>query len=280
MMSDSATVSVIIPTYNAASTLMQAIDSALKQTHPVLEIWVCDDGSSDDSAELVYALQHPKVKWLDCGRNYGPGMPRNMGAARATGTWLCFLDSDDYWLEDKLEKQLLTLNATGCRMVSSNAIISRNSLLTEEHLLPELPGSVSFEGLLHNNVLVCSSVMVHRDVFFQTKGFPEERALSALADYTCWLQCMMHTNACLLSEPLMVYNDAPAVSIRSYGAQTIWGQRALVFGYVLEILRQGGYSSDKRYTTLRAHWLRAVRKHSGLWTWFLAYLFNNKKGLY
>jgi glycosyltransferase involved in cell wall biosynthesis len=279
MMKWSGTVSVIIPTYNAAGTLVKAIESVLHQTYPVLEILICDDGSTDISEELVKGLDNPKVSWLDCGRNYGPGKPRNMGALAAKGDWLCFLDSDDYWLPEKLEQQLSLLADTGCQLASTNAFVSRGGIRTMERLLPSLPARVSFEELLNDNLIVCSSVMVYREIWLKTKGFPEERILSALEDYACWLQCLMRTEACIVNEPLLVYNDAPTVSIRSNGIQTIWGQRALVFGYVLERLQEQGYASDRRFRLLRKHWLRAVRKHFGYRRWLSAWLLNKKAPL-
>src|SRR4051794_13419670 len=99
-------VSVIIPTWNRAATLGPAIQSVLNQTYPPREVLVCDDGSTDNSVDVVAQLDDQRIRWLPGGRGGRPAIPRNRGIGAATGEWLAFLDSDDEWLPDKLERQL------------------------------------------------------------------------------------------------------------------------------------------------------------------------------
>src|SRR3954470_1810603 len=98
------TVSVIIPTYNYARYLPQAIDSALGQTHAPLEVIVVDDGSTDDTPRVLeaYASRIRVIRQA----NQGAGAARNAGIAAARGEYVAFLDSDDLWRRDKLELQL------------------------------------------------------------------------------------------------------------------------------------------------------------------------------
>ena len=114
-------ISVVIPTYNRAKDLMIAIDSVLKQSYPVLEILVCDDGSNDQSKELVLAINNSLVKWIDCGKNGGPAIPRNIGIKQSKGNWIAFLDSDDEWQSNKVEEQISQATKLNCKAVSSNA---------------------------------------------------------------------------------------------------------------------------------------------------------------
>ncbi len=93
-----AEVSVIIPTWNAAATIKTAVLSALRQTYPPLEILVCEDGSTDNSKEIVESLNDARVRWLTGPHAGQPAIPRNRGIRKATGQWLAFLDSDDEWL--------------------------------------------------------------------------------------------------------------------------------------------------------------------------------------
>src|ERR1700739_3316319 len=99
-------VSVIIPTYNRQNTLLRAVKSVLQQTYTVHEILICDDGSDDDSKKIITELKSEKIKWLDCGKNGMPSIPRNKGIQYSTGDWIAFLDSDDEWLPNKTETQL------------------------------------------------------------------------------------------------------------------------------------------------------------------------------
>jgi len=89
------TVSVVIANYNRSDMLVKAIQSALEQTYSVLEILVCDDGSTDDSREKVKALNNEKVQWIDSGKNGRPAIPRNIGLSKSKGDWIAILDNDD-----------------------------------------------------------------------------------------------------------------------------------------------------------------------------------------
>ncbi|MFP8955198.1 glycosyltransferase family 2 protein [Natrialbaceae archaeon A-CW3] len=102
-------VSVIIPTYNRATTLSHAIDSALEQTIDDLEVVVVDDGSTDDTATVLSSYDDPRVRPVVHATNQGANVARNTGIDHARGEYIAFLDSDDYWHREKLEKQLNAL---------------------------------------------------------------------------------------------------------------------------------------------------------------------------
>lgn len=112
-------VSVVIPTYNRARWLPQAVESALNQTLAPLEVVVVDDGSTDETEAVCGSLPET-VRYIRQERA-GAGAARNRGAAEAEGEWLAFLDSDDMWTTDKLEVQLAALAATGAVWSITNA---------------------------------------------------------------------------------------------------------------------------------------------------------------
>jgi glycosyltransferase involved in cell wall biosynthesis len=105
---NSSEISVIIPAYNAAAFLSEAITSVLSQECLPGEVIVVDDGSTDDTAAIAMSFA-PQVRLLT-QPNAGPGAARNLGVRNARGTMLAFLDSDDLWLPDKLKLQLAALN--------------------------------------------------------------------------------------------------------------------------------------------------------------------------
>jgi glycosyltransferase involved in cell wall biosynthesis len=105
---ESRRVSVVVPTYNRAELIQEAIESVLRQTTPVHELIVVDDGSTDSTCELVRAYGDRAVLLRHDHR--GAAAARNRGLARATGDWIAFLDSDDVWTPTKLEKQLQYLD--------------------------------------------------------------------------------------------------------------------------------------------------------------------------
>lgn len=114
-----ALVSVVIPTYNRAGLIAQSIQSALAQTYRNLEIIVVDDGSTDNTKEVVAAFG-PAVQYF-YKTNSGPAGTRNVGIQKARGEFVAFLDSDDLWEPDKIEKQLRCFQENPrAAMVSSN----------------------------------------------------------------------------------------------------------------------------------------------------------------
>jgi cellulose synthase/poly-beta-1,6-N-acetylglucosamine synthase-like glycosyltransferase len=169
-----ATVSVVIPAYNAAATIAAAIESVLAQTRPPEEIIVVDDGSKDETSAVV-ELFGPAVRLLRQA-NAGCGQARNTGAREARGTWLAFLDADDLWLPTKLERQLPEtadprIAVVVCRKYS------------EEGLL--LGRRLAFDDLWTQNDAIVSSSLVRRSAFEQAGGF---WTLRACEDYHLWLR--------------------------------------------------------------------------------------------
>ena len=124
-------VSVIIPTFNRARFLQESVASVLAQTSPVHEIIIVDDGSTDETADVVSSM--PSTVRYICQQNSGPSAARNRGAAISTGEYLAFLDSDDLWESDKIEIQLGVLQSctevrwcvTNCMIVSLDGTPSK-----------------------------------------------------------------------------------------------------------------------------------------------------------
>ena len=100
-------VSVVIPTFNRASRLLEAIRSVQEQTVEDWELVIVDDGSTDSTEEAVRAIPDRRIRYLPVSHR-GVSAARNFGIARSVGPWICFLDSDDRWTPRKLERQLET----------------------------------------------------------------------------------------------------------------------------------------------------------------------------
>lgn len=108
-------VSVIIPTYNRAALLREAVDSVLQQTFVDWELIVVDDGSTDGTAEYLASVSDLRVRVARSGHSGNPNTVRNAGLAHAIGRYVAFLDSDDWWSADKLARQVAALESTpGC----------------------------------------------------------------------------------------------------------------------------------------------------------------------
>ncbi len=113
-MKNSGLVSVILPVYNRESTIKRAIDSVLRQTYSKLELIVIDDASSDNTVKLVNEYTDERIRLICQEQNGGACKARNVGIANARGEYIAFQDSDDEWLEDKLDTQIKIMKEKKC----------------------------------------------------------------------------------------------------------------------------------------------------------------------
>jgi teichuronic acid biosynthesis glycosyltransferase TuaG len=216
-MNSQPSVSVIIPTWNRAATIVAAIESALGQTYAPLEVLVCDDGSTDETERLVARILDQRVRWLPGPRGGRPAIPRNRGIATAQGEWLAFLDSDDEWLADKLAVQMEAVRRSGRLASCTNAWRVVAGVRQADPLLDNPKAVLDFDTMLTGNIVVCSSALIHRSLFPAVEGFPEARLLTAIEDYALWLRVGTFTQFDCLATPLVLYRDDPAVSVRADG---------------------------------------------------------------
>ena len=114
---DYGLVSIIMPLYNAADFVKETIESVLAQTYPNWELLITDDCSTDNSVEVVRSFDDPRIKLFHNEKNSGAATTRNTSIAKASGRWVAFLDSDDLWDKEKLEKHLAF-------MIGKNATLS------------------------------------------------------------------------------------------------------------------------------------------------------------
>ena len=106
-------VSVIIPTYNRSTLLLRAIESVRNQTYKHLEIIIVDDGSTDNTEEIVRRLKDNRIIYIKHNKNMGASAARNTGVKKSSGEFVAFLDSDDEWLPEKIEKQINVFSKFG-----------------------------------------------------------------------------------------------------------------------------------------------------------------------
>lgn len=196
------TVSVIIPTYNSARFLRGAIESALAQEGVDKEIIVVDDGSTDETPQLLESFG-PAIKAIR-QPNAGCGPARNHGARVATGDWLAFLDADDLWLPGKLSTQLACADDQTGFIYSDcynfGDVDRVHSRLSEAVTFYE--GEV-FERLLLNNFITVSTVLMRKAWFDRLGGFSNDRNLAE--DWDLWMRYAAEAPIRLCREPLTKY---------------------------------------------------------------------------
>ena len=180
-------VSIVTPCYNAASYIKQTIDSVLTQTYTDWELIIVDDCSTDDSAEIIkrYASRDNRIKYLKTDKPSGsPSMPRNIAIDNAKGEYIAFLDADDVWLPDKLEKQVSFMQDNNYSFTYSN-YEKMNISGTRNNRVIIMPKVSSFWDVIETCTIPCLTAMLNKDLIGDTrfKNTPKE-------DFVFWLDIL------------------------------------------------------------------------------------------
>ena len=203
--------SVIIPVYNAAATLPQTLESVAKQSLADFEVILVDDGSTDNSAEIVVS---ETKEWENFQvipqENMGLGYARNVAAKAATSDWLVFLDADDYWAADKLTVLNDAIRQNPTAELLYHAIFEKypNGNMRKRAFW-EVSNLADF--IENGNPFVPSAVAIKRDVFFKAGGFAEDR--NQVEDLLLWFKLLAGgINVQAIKRPLTVYQVGVGVT--------------------------------------------------------------------
>jgi glycosyltransferase involved in cell wall biosynthesis len=198
-------ISVVIPAFNAAPFIGDTLASVLGQTITELEVIVVDDGSTDGTRQRIDGADD-RVRLLHQDRG-GAARARNLGVGQARGEWIAFLDADDLWTPDKLERQLDLAAETGSAFVFADRIN-----IGERGPLPELQSTIQplrdgdiYEVLLRGNFITTSSVVLRREVFERVGGFCEDPILPPAEDWDLWLRVAHDHRAAACRLPVVKY---------------------------------------------------------------------------
>lgn len=196
-------VSVIMPAYNAARTIAEAIESVLQQTYTDFELIILNDFSNDETKYIIKKyIQDVRIVYIENEKNLGVSETRNRGISMAKGEWIAFLDSDDIWEKDKLQKQieLIQIEKDVILCYTSSAFMDKEGN-RYNYVLKAVP-YLSYKTLLKRNLISCSSAVVRSDVIRKLK-MPGDQMHE---DYYVWLTILKHIPyAYGIAEPLIVY---------------------------------------------------------------------------
>lgn len=181
-MQKSISISVIIPTYNRANTILRAVDSVLNQSFKNVELIVIDDGSTDNTLDL---LAEYKLKVLS-QNNLGVSSARNLGVKHASYDWIAFLDSDDQWHRDKLAEQVKFLLENKVHLVHTNEQWIRNNVKVNPPKKYNKGGGDQFIPCLKLCAIGPSTVLMEKRIFLELGGFRED--FQCCEDYDLWLK--------------------------------------------------------------------------------------------
>ncbi|MBF0289558.1 MAG: glycosyltransferase family 2 protein [SAR324 cluster bacterium] len=210
-------ITVIIPTYNRENWLPDTIESVLAQTYLDYELVVVNDGSTDNTPEILSRYQSA-INTITLPHNQGVSAARNAGIQQSHSKWVAFLDSDDRWLPDKLEKQMLRVHQNSAIKVNfTDEVWIRNGKRVNPKKKHQKQEGWIFQPSLSLCLMAPSTILIRRDVFEVTGIFDE--LLPACEDYDLWLKITAQFPVHLLDEKLMVRHGGHSdqLSSRDWG---------------------------------------------------------------
>ncbi len=213
-------VSVVIPTYNRGRYIAATINTVLNQTFKDFEIIVVDDGSTDDTRKELEQFG-PKIQVIT-QLNSERAISRNNGVKNSTGAYIAFLDSDDFWSPDKLEKQVEVLdNLKDIILVYGQSYRINDKgeqIKTARRQMQGFSGKV-FKNLLMRNFVVSATPMIKREDFGKTTGF--QTKYIPYEDWEFWLRFSLLGDFYFLPEPFSYYRIHPEQSVKQATAENI-----------------------------------------------------------
>jgi glycosyltransferase involved in cell wall biosynthesis len=248
-----STVSVVIPTFNREGFIEQCVVSALQQSKKPDEVIVVDDGSSDKTWDVLRTLgfsdskeERNSLRYI-FQRNKGVSAARNLGIKAAKFRYIAFLDSDDLWLEKKLEKQISSLESQSIRyrLSHTNEIWVRNGVRVNAHLKHEKNGGDIFIQCLKLCCISPSSSLVDRSVF-DDFGFFDEN-LPACEDYDFWLRFCAFEDVHFVNEHLLIKNGGHDQQL----SKKHWGMDRFRVTALENLLKNKSLSEFKRKETIK-----------------------------
>ena len=197
-------VSVIIPTYNRRGYIKHAIDSVLAQTYDDFEIIVVDDGSTDGTGEELKKNYDQKIKYI-WQENQGESVARNYGVTLARGDYIGFLDSDDIWLKNKLDKQVRILDSNHKigLVIGQGYTLDEYGHSNEYQILGRdiVDEDLQINLLILRNPIIFSTSMIRKADFNELGGFKHDIRYGE--DWDFWLRLLFRSKAYYINEPLI-----------------------------------------------------------------------------
>lgn len=189
-------VSIIIPLYNAETFIAQTLQSVLDQTFREWELIVVDDCSTDKSRQIVnqFAVTDNRITLIESAINFGgPAKPRNIGIEKAKGEYIAFLDADDIWLPEKLEKQLKfiqtnNLNFSSCYCTLIDEQNEEIPLGWKSAFLYKILSKKTICDVIKNSFILTSSVIISKKALL---NFSENKNYIAVEDFDLWLRILV-----------------------------------------------------------------------------------------
>lgn len=211
-------VSIIMPSYNTGMFIAAAINSVVSQTYTNWELIIVDDCSTDNTDLIVKKLNDNRIRYFKNDNNKGASISRNRALKKANGKWIGFLDSDDLWLPEKLERQIAFMENNGYHFSYTNycEINEKSEFLG---LKVTGPKKITKIGMYNYCWLGCLTVMYDANIV----GLIQIEDIKKNNDYALWLKVCHKADCYLLDEDLARYRKREgSISNHSYRALVMW----------------------------------------------------------
>ncbi len=224
------TISVVIPTYNRCSVLTRAITSVAKQSYSADEVIVIDDGSTDDTRDVITQLKSTfsnlKIVYIKTP-NRGVSAARNTGISASKNSWISFLDSDDEWLPKKLKLQVDALNSDcNLRIIHGNELWIKDGKHLNQKLIHKKSGGDIFLESTERCLISPSAVLIEKKLLEEMNGFDEK--FEVCEDYFLWLKITAKHTVGFVNEPILKkYGGHDDQLSRKYFGMDYWRVKAL-----------------------------------------------------
>jgi glycosyltransferase involved in cell wall biosynthesis len=255
-------VSVILPTYNRAHIISKSVQSVLTQTYHNFEVIVIDDGSTDNTKEIIMniACKDSRLKYFRNDENKGPSVTRNVGINLARGELIAFADDDDEWFSDKLEKQvnlLQTLPEDFAVVYSGfyKVIGTEKIYIPPKNIYPK-EGSI-LNSLLKRNFVGTPSILVRKSALLDVGLFDEK--LLMFEDWELVIRLSKKYQFKLIDEPLFISYDSP---------NSVNKQKGAIFAYTIEYILEKHFTDFEKDKEALSNWYFEAGRH---------YILNNQK---
>ena len=237
-------ISIITPAYNAENYLCETIESVQKQSFEDWELIIVDDCSTDNTSVVAndYAKKDSRIKVIKAPKNGGVAAARNIGLENATGDYIAFVDSDDLWKADKLEKQLAFMKEKGC-VLSYTDFQKFNTTDGSLGKVMRCPKRMRANDILKNTAIGCLTVMVHK----KQSGDFRMPPLNHTEDNCTWYHILKNTDqtAYNVGEVLSLYRDGNA-----------------------SMTKNKGKSAKQQWETYRCYFKFSIIKSAYYFTWY------------
>ena len=236
-------VSVITPMYNSEKTISRTIESVINQSYNKWEMIIVDDGSSDKSADVVkeYCKRESRILFFQNEEKKGVSYARNRAINMSRGQYIAFLDSDDWWKAEKIEKQIACFGDNECAIVYSECVVV-NEKGRETGKIRYVPENITYRELLKGNVIPCLTVVIDRKRIKNGKQDRVKMKDVGHEDYALWLELLREGNVAKgIKEPLAYYRETSSSLSGNKLKSMIWNWKILYKEEKLGVFRSCFY---------------------------------------